>query len=181
MEQVSSHRTDFCEISYLSFHPPPPQILTRITGTLCVYPCTFVIVLRCILPRMRNVADSSYRKNQNTHFISSNFFQKLCLVGNAEKCCWARQVTDQNIIWHLHFASWNTHTHTHTHTRTRTLSLSYSLSLSLSHSRSLHCGESDCGYFCVTTCHNRHAALKGNATRRRMVLLWNHVPGLQCS
>jgi len=49
------------------------------------------------------------------------FFQKLCLWGNAEKCHRARQVTDQNIIWHLHFAFRIKHTHTNTHTHSLSL------------------------------------------------------------
>jgi hypothetical protein len=43
----------------------------------------FMIVPRCILLRMRNVADKIYRKNQNTPFLSNNFSpQKMCSLWN---------------------------------------------------------------------------------------------------
>ena len=38
------------------------------------YPCTFTIICRCILIRMRNVSDKSCRENRDTHFVFSNFF-----------------------------------------------------------------------------------------------------------
>jgi len=37
------------------------------THTLCEYQCTFVISHHIL--RMTNVADSSCRENQNTHFV----------------------------------------------------------------------------------------------------------------
>jgi len=36
--------------------------------------CTFFIIPRSFLFRMRNVTDKSFRENQNTHFVFSNFF-----------------------------------------------------------------------------------------------------------
>jgi len=79
MEQLGSHRTDFHEISYLSiFRTSAEKIkfrenLTRITGTLHEELCTFMIISRRILLRMRNVSDKSCRENRNTHFIFHNF------------------------------------------------------------------------------------------------------------
>jgi len=37
----------------------------------------FFIISRSLLIRMRNVSDKSYRENQNTHFVFSNFFPPL--------------------------------------------------------------------------------------------------------
>ena len=39
--------------------------------------CTFTIISRRILLRMRKISYKSYRENQNTHFINNNFFLKL--------------------------------------------------------------------------------------------------------
>jgi hypothetical protein len=83
MEQLASHRTDFHEIWYLSIFRkfvkkcPLHFNLTRITGTLHEDLCTFMIISRWFLLRIRNVSDKSCRENQNTHFISNNFFPKI--------------------------------------------------------------------------------------------------------
>jgi hypothetical protein len=53
------------------------QNLTRITGTLHEDLCTFMIISRWILLRMRNVSDKSCTENQNTHFMFSNVFPKI--------------------------------------------------------------------------------------------------------
>ena len=81
MQQLSFHRKGFHEIwcfniirkyvkkVHLSIN------LTRITGTLSEHLlCTFVIISRWILLRMRNVSDKSWRENQNTHFVFSKLF-----------------------------------------------------------------------------------------------------------
>ena len=48
--------------------------------------CALIIIKCWILLRMRYVSDESCRENQNTHFMSRNFFQKSCqLRGNVEK------------------------------------------------------------------------------------------------
>jgi hypothetical protein len=36
---------------------------------------TFMTIARWIILRMTNVLDKSGRENQNTHFMSSNFFE----------------------------------------------------------------------------------------------------------
>jgi hypothetical protein len=46
--------------------------MTRITGTLRECVCTFVIVYRWVLLRMRDV--QSCRENENTHFVFNNYF-----------------------------------------------------------------------------------------------------------
>ena len=62
-----------------------------------------------ILLRMRNVSDKSCRENQNTHFMFSNSFWKLCcLWDNGEKYCRPRQATDDNITRRMHTACWIT-------------------------------------------------------------------------
>jgi len=49
-------------------------------GTLLEDQCTFLIISRSVLFRMRNVVKESCRGNQNTHFVSYNFFffKKSC-------------------------------------------------------------------------------------------------------
>ena len=37
---------------------------------------TFLITSRSVFLRKRNVSDKSSRENQNTHFMSNNFFEK---------------------------------------------------------------------------------------------------------
>jgi len=41
-----------------------------------------MIISRWILLRMKNVLDSSWRENQNTHFMFSNFFPKIMIRKN---------------------------------------------------------------------------------------------------
>jgi hypothetical protein len=43
-------------------------------GTLHEDRCTFLVISRSIILRMRNVSNKSYRENQNTHFVCSPFF-----------------------------------------------------------------------------------------------------------
>jgi len=43
-------------------------------GTLHDDQCTFLIISRSILLRMRNVSDESCRGNPDTHFVFNNFF-----------------------------------------------------------------------------------------------------------
>ena len=59
------------------FRRNPP----RITGTLHVDVCTFMIT-RSIILRMGNVSDKSCRENRNTSFVSNNnfFFRKSRLL-----------------------------------------------------------------------------------------------------
>jgi hypothetical protein len=63
----------------------------------------FLILSRSFNLRVRNVSDESYRENQNTHFVFSNyFFFKSCLLwGNVETNCRAGQATDGNMA-HSH-------------------------------------------------------------------------------
>ena len=73
------------------------------------YACTLVIISRWILFRMRNFSDRKCRENQNTQFVFNNFFQKSHHVwDNVGKYGTAREVTDGNIMWHIHFACWMT-------------------------------------------------------------------------
>jgi len=46
------------------------------TGTVHVDHWTNLISSRSVLRRMRNVSDENYGRNQNTHFVLSNFFSK---------------------------------------------------------------------------------------------------------
>ena len=63
---------------------------------------TILIMSRSILLRMRNFLDKSCRENQNTHFMSSNFYQQSRrLWNNVENYGRAGQVTD-NSMAHAH-------------------------------------------------------------------------------
>jgi hypothetical protein len=62
--------------------------LTRIMGTVHGNQYTFLIISCSFLLRLRNVSDEFCRDNQNTHFISSNFF------GNPAVC----EVMWKNIV-----------------------------------------------------------------------------------
>jgi hypothetical protein len=53
----------------LKFH----QYWTRIRGILHENQCSFLIVSRSFLRRVRNVSDESYRENTNTRIIFNNF------------------------------------------------------------------------------------------------------------
>jgi len=46
-------------------------------GTLHEDRCTFIIISRSVVIRMRNVSDKSCIKNLNTHFVFSNLFPKI--------------------------------------------------------------------------------------------------------
>ena len=76
------------------------QNLTIITGTLHEDRCTFVIISRSFLLRMRNVSDKSCRKNQNTHFVFSNYFlseNRVFYRDNLVKYCRPGQSRDENM------------------------------------------------------------------------------------
>jgi hypothetical protein len=53
--------------------------LTVMTSTLHDGTCTFMIISRSLLLRVRNVSDKSCRENQNTHLLLKNLFPKLVL------------------------------------------------------------------------------------------------------
>jgi len=82
VEQLGSHLTDMHKIWYLGifrkllrtfkFH----SNTTRITGTSHEDQHTFLIISRSVFLRMGNVSDKSWRGNQNTHFMFSNFLSK---------------------------------------------------------------------------------------------------------
>ena len=79
--KLSSHWTDFHEISYLSiFQKRVVKIQVSLksdknnSGTLHEDQYIFLIISRSVLLRMGNVADKICGENQNTHFMFSNFF-----------------------------------------------------------------------------------------------------------
>jgi hypothetical protein len=92
--------------------------VTRITGTLHEDLCTFMIISRWILLRMRNISDKSFTENQNTHFIFNNFFRKsyrLCYT--VEKYGRVGQATDDNTIRRMRFPCHTTKARIQTHVR----------------------------------------------------------------
>jgi hypothetical protein len=81
--------------------------LTRITGILREYLCTFIIISNSILLRMRNVSDKSCSENQNIHFMSNNFFSKnRAIYDHVDKHGRARQATYKNKICCMCTAYW---------------------------------------------------------------------------
>jgi len=85
-------------------------------GVLHKNQCALMIIYRWILLRIRNFSDRRCRENQNTHFMFNNFIEKWHhLWENVENDCTVRQVTDDNIIWHVHLACWITVARIQTH------------------------------------------------------------------
>jgi len=110
MEQFGSRYTHFHEMWYLSIRQKPGDWnLTVIMGTLCEGLFTFMIVSGWFLFRMRNVSDRVVGTIKTHILYSVTFFWKSChLWDNVEKYCRARQATDDNITWDMHFACWLT-------------------------------------------------------------------------
>jgi hypothetical protein len=50
-----------------------------------------------VILRMRNVSDKSCNENQNTLFMSHNFFRKSFSLWHVEKYCSEEQATDDNM------------------------------------------------------------------------------------
>jgi len=80
--------------------------------------CTFMIISRRIIHRMRNVSGKSCRENQNTHFMFHNMFPKI--VPFMRQC--GKNIVEWDrprmTIWRMRIACWYpkaTDTHTHTH------------------------------------------------------------------
>jgi len=79
-EQFGSHWTDFEEILYLRiFRKSVEKIPVSLkydkkNGYITWRHANTYNSISVILLRMRNVSDKSCRENQNTHFISNNFF-----------------------------------------------------------------------------------------------------------
>jgi hypothetical protein len=83
MKQLVYQWKDFQESSYLRiFRISVEEIQVSLksdnnNGTLHEDLCTFMVITRWILSRMRNVSDKSCRENQNTHFMFNSFFPKI--------------------------------------------------------------------------------------------------------
>jgi hypothetical protein len=81
--------------------------LTWITDTLHEDQYTFMISLPVLL-RMSNVSNESCRKNQNTHFVFSNFLPKIVpFMRQCEKNM-AQPGRPQTTIWRMRIACWVT-------------------------------------------------------------------------
>ena len=78
--------------------------LTIITGTLHEDRYTFFIISRSVLLRMRNVSDKSCRRNQNTHFVFSNFFSKNRAVCEIMWKNTVKRGRPQMTIWRMRIA-----------------------------------------------------------------------------
>jgi hypothetical protein len=63
--------------------------------------CTFMVVSRCILLRIRNLTHKICIENQNTHFITDTFFPQIVpFMRYVQKYGTARQATDNNAPSH---------------------------------------------------------------------------------
>ena len=83
MEQLDSRWTNLHKIWYFSIFRNSVEKIQissksdKNNGTLHEDLCTFMIISRLILLRMRNVSDKHYRENQNTRFMFNKFFPKI--------------------------------------------------------------------------------------------------------
>jgi hypothetical protein len=86
------------------------QLVAQWFNQLHTTHCTFMMITHWILLRMRNVSGKSCKENPNTHFMFNKFFfeKSYCLWDNVERYGRTRQVTDDNIIWHMYSAHWIT-------------------------------------------------------------------------
>jgi hypothetical protein len=92
------------------------QNVTSITGALHEAPCTFMIISRSILLRMRNISDKLVQK-MKTHILYSVNFSGNCAVCDI---MWKnvvrtdRQATNDNTTRRVQFACWITWSQKHT-------------------------------------------------------------------
>ena len=80
--------------------------MIRITDTLHEDQCTFTIISRSFLPRMRNISDKICGEDQNSYFISNNFLFENHAV---YEIMWKNIVElgrTQVTIWHIRLACW---------------------------------------------------------------------------
>jgi hypothetical protein len=70
-------------------------------GTLQEDNCTFMVILRSVLLRRRNVSDKSCTENQKTQFISKKSLKNRVVYEITWKKIVAGQATDDN-IGHAH-------------------------------------------------------------------------------
>ena len=83
--------------------------LTTITGTVHEDRHTFLITSRSVLLIMRNVSNSSWRGNQNTHFVLCDFFFKNRVVCEIMWESIVDRSRPQMTIWRVRVACWITH------------------------------------------------------------------------
>ena len=76
--------------------------------------CTFVIISRSVLLRIRNISDKICRENQNTHFVSSNisfllfFFTKNRAFCEIMRKSMVHPDKSQVTVWRMRIACWLT-------------------------------------------------------------------------
>jgi hypothetical protein len=86
MKQLGSHCMDIHKVDILSiFFKSVKKIIMSLKSENKIM-CTLqedqyiILITSPSILRMRNVSDKSCRRNQNTHFMFNNFFQKLCYL-----------------------------------------------------------------------------------------------------
>ena len=75
-------------------------------------PIYFLIICHSVLPRMRSISGNSYRENQNTQFIFSNFILKNSAIYEVMWKNIADTGRPQMTIWCMHIACWLPKIHT---------------------------------------------------------------------
>ena len=91
------------------------QNLTKITGSLHEGECTFIIISRLILLRMRNVSEEKcYRENEKSFCVQLIHFRKSCRLWNNMGKYFTTGETTDNVPRHIRIACWipkaiNTH------------------------------------------------------------------------
>jgi hypothetical protein len=81
--------------------------MTRITGTLHEELCTFMVISRYMILRMRNYSDKSCGENQNRHFV----FNPPPETRAVYEIMWKNVVESDRpkmTIWCMRFPSWIT-------------------------------------------------------------------------
>ena len=73
---------------------------------------------------MRNVSINFVKKNK-THILSTNYFDKVCLINDVKITVEVDKQTNENIIWSFRFAFWITKS-TNTHSDYSHLLVRYS-------------------------------------------------------
>ena len=75
-------------------------------GTLHEDHCTFSIIFGSVFLRVKTLSDKSYRENQNTHFMFSDFFFENRAVCEITWKKFLERGRPQTTIWRMRIACW---------------------------------------------------------------------------
>jgi len=82
--------------------------MKKITDTLHEDLCTFMIVTRLIILRIRNVSEKVVKTKTCTIYAIICFQQACHFSYNVEKYSRGGEVADDNIVWRMRIACWIT-------------------------------------------------------------------------